>query len=147
VSIDFTEAFVAIGSENFDKTVAFYAAILGRQPDERTRDIHVAFHLPGLRLALFKPRATHTAFFLNSPDRRSGLSLVLRVPNVEQAAAELESDEIGARVDRNRVHLRDFHATILHLLGLDHERLTYRHAGRDFRVTDVYGEVVRGILA
>jgi len=58
-----------------------------------------------------------------------------------------ESDEIGARVGRNRVHLHDFHATILHLLGLDHERLTYRHAGRDFRLTDVYGEVVRGILA
>jgi hypothetical protein len=49
----------------------------------------VAFHLPGLRLALFKPRATHTAFFRNPPDQRSGLSLVLRVPNVEQAAAEL----------------------------------------------------------
>ncbi|HMF15103.1 MAG TPA: DUF1501 domain-containing protein, partial [Gemmataceae bacterium] len=58
-----------------------------------------------------------------------------------------ESDEIGARVGCNRVHLHDFHATILHLLGLDHERLTYRHAGRDFRLTDVYGEVVRGILA
>jgi len=58
-----------------------------------------------------------------------------------------ESDEIGARVGGNRVHLHDFHATILHLLGLDHERLTYRHAGRDFRLTDVYGEVVRGILA
>jgi hypothetical protein len=50
-------------------------------------------------------------------------------------------------VGRNRVHLHDFHATILHLLGLDHERLTYSHAGRDFRLTDVYGEVVRGILA
>jgi hypothetical protein len=50
-------------------------------------------------------------------------------------------------VGRNRVHLHDFHATILHLLGLDHERLTYRHAGRDFRLTDVYGQVVRGILA
>jgi catechol 2,3-dioxygenase-like lactoylglutathione lyase family enzyme len=89
MSIDFTEAFVAIGSENFDKAVGFYAAILGRQPDEQTRDIHVAFHLPGLRLALFKPRATHTALFRNPPDRRSGLSLVLRVPNVEQARAEL----------------------------------------------------------
>jgi hypothetical protein len=58
-----------------------------------------------------------------------------------------ESDEIGGLVGRDRVHLHDFHATILHLLGLDHERLTYRHAGRDFRLTDVYGEVVRGILA
>ena len=89
MSIDYTEVFVAIGSENFDKTVAFYVAVLGREPDERTRDIHVAFHLPGLRLAVFKPRAAHTAFFRNPPDRHSGLSLVLRVPNVERAAAEL----------------------------------------------------------
>jgi hypothetical protein len=58
-----------------------------------------------------------------------------------------ESDEIGATVGRDKVHVHDFHATILHLLGLDHEKLTYRHAGRDFRLTDVYGEVVRGLLA
>ena len=89
MAIDYTEVFVAIGSENFDKAVAFYAAILGRGPDERTRDIHVAFHLPGFRLAIFKPRATHTDFFRNSPDRHSGLSLVLRVTSVERAAAEL----------------------------------------------------------
>ena len=44
------------------------------------------------------------------------------------------------------VHVHDFHATILHLLGLDHEKLTYRHAGRDFRLTDVHGRVVRDIL-
>jgi hypothetical protein len=43
--------------------------------------------------------------------------------------------------------MHDLHATILHLLGLDHERLTYRHLGRDFRLTDVGGRVVRGILA
>ena len=47
----------------------------------------------------------------------------------------------------NEVHVHDFHATILHLLGLDHERLTYRHAGRDYRLTDVAGHVVREILA
>ena len=41
----------------------------------------------------------------------------------------------------------DFHATVLHLLGLDHERLTFRHAGRDFRLTDVHGHVVTGILS
>jgi hypothetical protein len=57
-----------------------------------------------------------------------------------------ESDEIGATVARNKVHVHDFHATILHLLGLDHEQLTYRHAGRDFRLTDVHGNVVRDIL-
>jgi hypothetical protein len=57
------------------------------------------------------------------------------------------SDEIGATVAENKVHVHDFHATILHLLGFDHERLTYHHAGRDFRLTDVHGRVVRDILA
>ena len=58
-----------------------------------------------------------------------------------------ESDEHGIRVARNPVHVHDFHATILHLLGFDHERLTYRHSGRDFRLTDVAGQVVPGLLA
>ena len=48
---------------------------------------------------------------------------------------------------KNMVSIPDLHATILHLLGLDHQRLTFRHAGRDFRLTDVEGEVVREILA
>ena len=50
------------------------------------------------------------------------------------------TDEIGATVAENGVHVHDFHATILHLLGIDHTRLTYRHAGRDYRLTDVHGE-------
>jgi hypothetical protein len=58
-----------------------------------------------------------------------------------------QSDEMGATVAENKVHVHDFHATILHLLGFDHEKLTYRHAGRDFRLTDVDGQVIRGILA
>ncbi len=58
-----------------------------------------------------------------------------------------ETDEIGMNVARNEVHVHDFHATILHLLGLDHTKLTFRHAGRDFRLTDVHGSVVREILA
>ena len=48
---------------------------------------------------------------------------------------------------RTAVHVHDFHATILHLLGLDHTRLTFRHAGRDFRLTDVKGQVVRDLIA
>lgn len=56
------------------------------------------------------------------------------------------SDEHGIAVGENRVHVHDFHATILHLLGLDHEKLTFRHAGRDYRLTDVHGEVVHDIL-
>jgi hypothetical protein len=58
-----------------------------------------------------------------------------------------ESDDHGCTVGRDEVHLHDFHATILHLLGLDHERLTYRHGGRDYRLTDVSGKVVKQILA
>ena len=57
------------------------------------------------------------------------------------------TDDHGVAVADGLVHVHDFHATILHLLGLDHERLTYRHAGRDYRLTDVHGKVVREILA
>jgi hypothetical protein len=57
------------------------------------------------------------------------------------------TDEFGYEAVENRVHIHDWHATILHLLGLDHERLTYRYAGRDMRLTDVRGNVVRNILA
>lgn len=58
-----------------------------------------------------------------------------------------ESDEYGIQPARDGVHTHDFHATMLHLLGIDHERLTYRHAGRDYRLTDVAGKVIKGILA
>ena len=58
-----------------------------------------------------------------------------------------ETDEIGFKAAKNRVSVNDFHATILHLLGMDHERLTYRYSGRDFRLTDVAGNVVKDIVA
>ena len=57
------------------------------------------------------------------------------------------TDEIGHEAVEDKVHMHDLHATILHLLGVDHERLTYRFAGRDFRLTDVHGRVVKEILA
>ena len=57
------------------------------------------------------------------------------------------TDEYGMRVETDGVHIHDFHATILHLMGLDHTRLTYRHSGRDYRLTDVYGDVVRKVIA
>jgi hypothetical protein len=57
------------------------------------------------------------------------------------------SDEFGLNVAENPVHVHDLHATILHLMGIDHTRLTYRYAGRDFRLTDVHGEVVKEIIA
>jgi hypothetical protein len=57
------------------------------------------------------------------------------------------TDEFGARAVENKVHIHDLHATILNVLGFDHEKLTYRYNGRDFRLTDVYGNVVKPILA
>ena len=57
------------------------------------------------------------------------------------------TDDFGYYAVENKVHLHDLHATILHLLGLDHEKLTFRHAGRDFRLTDVSGRVVKEVLA
>jgi hypothetical protein len=56
------------------------------------------------------------------------------------------TDQFGFRATDNRVSIHDLHATLLHVLGINHEKLTYRYAGRDFRLTDVYGEVVRDIL-
>jgi len=58
-----------------------------------------------------------------------------------------ETDDMGYRVVSGRVHIHDLHATMLHQLGVDHTKLTHRHLGRDFRLTDVYGEVVREIIA
>ncbi len=57
------------------------------------------------------------------------------------------TDEFGARAVENKVHIHDLHATVLRQLGFDHEKLTYRYNGRDFRLTDVHGQVVKGILA
>lgn len=58
-----------------------------------------------------------------------------------------KTDEYGYEAVENKMHIHDWHATVLHLMGLDHEKLTYRYAGRDFRLTDVYGTVAKEILA
>ena len=58
-----------------------------------------------------------------------------------------ESDEFGFNVTKDKVHVHDLHATLLHLLGFDHEKLTYRFQGRDFRLTDVHGRLVKQLLA
>ena len=57
-----------------------------------------------------------------------------------------ETDEFGYNVARDPVHVHDLNATVLHLLGIDHERLTYRHQGRRFRLTDVHGSVIQPLL-
>jgi len=57
------------------------------------------------------------------------------------------TDDYGWHAVENKVHVHDLHATILHLMGLNHEKLTYRYSGRDYRLTDVFGNVVKPILA
>jgi len=58
-----------------------------------------------------------------------------------------ETDELGYRAEVNKVHVHDLHATMLQLCGIDHKRLTYRFQGRDFRLTDVHGEIIKPLLA
>ena len=76
-----------------------------------------------------------------------GFSMWLAGGGVKGGTVHGATDEFGMFAVENKVHVHDLHATVLHLLGLDHERLTYRYSGRDFRLTDVHGEVVREILA
>ena len=76
-----------------------------------------------------------------------GYTMWLAGGGVRAGLAWGRTDDYGYYAIDGKVHVHDLHATILHLLGLDHKRLTYRYAGRDFRLTDVHGEVVAGILA
>jgi hypothetical protein len=74
-------------------------------------------------------------------------SVLLAGAGVKGGHAHGETDEYGASIIRDAVHVHDYHATILHLMGIDHTRLVYRYAGRDFRLTDVDGQVVSDVLA
>ena len=76
-----------------------------------------------------------------------GFSLWMAGGGVKPGHVHGATDEFGYSAVEGRVHMHDLHATILHLLGLDHERLTYTHAGRPYRLTDVYGNVVREIIS
>jgi hypothetical protein len=76
-----------------------------------------------------------------------GFSMWLAGGGVKGGHVHGATDEFGFRAVEKTVHVHDLHATILHLLGFDHEKLTYRYAGRDFRLTDVHGKVVRELLA
>lgn len=76
-----------------------------------------------------------------------GYSMFLAGGGVRGGVAYGATDPVTGAAVENRVHTHDLHATILHILGIDHERLTYNFAGRDFRLTDVYGNVVNDILA
>ena len=76
-----------------------------------------------------------------------GFSIWLAGAGVRGGHVHGATDEIGFRAVEDRVHVHDLQATILHLLGLDHQALTHRYSGRDMRLTDVGGEVVGGVLA
>jgi hypothetical protein len=76
-----------------------------------------------------------------------GYTMWLAGGGVKAGMVHGKTDDYGYYSVENKVHVHDLHATILHLLGLDHTKLTYRYAGRDFRLTDVYGEVVKEVIA
>jgi hypothetical protein len=77
----------------------------------------------------------------------TGFTVFLAGGGVKGGLMYGNTDELGMHAVENRVHVHDLHATILHLLGLDHERLTYHYSGRNFRLTDVHGRVVHDIIA
>jgi hypothetical protein len=76
-----------------------------------------------------------------------GFTMMLAGAGVKTGLAYGETDDYGQFAAVNKVHMHDLHATILHLLGLDHERLTFQYAGRQFRLTDVHGRIIHDILA
>ena len=75
-----------------------------------------------------------------------GYTIWMAGGGVKAGSRHGETDEFGAQAVEGKVHIHDWHATLLHLLGLDHTKLTYRYAGRDYRLTDVYGEVVHEVV-
>jgi len=104
-----------------DDTLVVWGGEFGRTPDDPTSD--------------------------GRGHNNKGFSMWLAGGGVRGGFAYGATDDYGYEAIDGRVHTHDLHATILHLLGLDHERLTYRHGGRDFRLTDVHGRVVREILS
>jgi uncharacterized protein (DUF1501 family) len=77
----------------------------------------------------------------------TGFSMFLAGGGVKGGLMYGNTDEFGMHAVENRVHVHDLHATMLYLLGIDHERLTYHYSGRNFRLTDVHGHVVHDIVA
>ena len=76
-----------------------------------------------------------------------GLEIAIQVVGVKPGLVLDGSDELGVNAVEDRVHVHDLHATLLHLLGFDHTRLTFRFQGRDFRLTDVHGQLVEKLMA
>jgi hypothetical protein len=107
----------------FDSTVVMWGGEFGRTP---------VAELPGLS---------------GRDHNHYGFSMWLAGGGIKGGQVHGATDEFGFAAVQDKVHVHDLHATVLHLLGFDHEQLTYRYAGRDFRLTDVHGRVVKEILA
>ncbi|HWG42315.1 MAG TPA: DUF1501 domain-containing protein [Gemmataceae bacterium] len=107
----------------FDSTLVMWGGEFGRTP---------VAELPGLS---------------GRDHNHYGFSMWLSGGGIKGGHVHGATDEFGFAASENKVHVHDLHATILHLLGFDHEKLTFRYAGRDFRLTDVHGRVVEDILA
>ncbi len=91
--------------------------------------------------------ALRTSTEMGRDHNPQGFTMWLAGAGVKGGLVYGATDEFGYHAIKDKVHMHDLHATLLHQMGLDHEKLTYRHAGRDFRLTDVYGRVVKEILA
>ena len=111
-----------------DETLIVWGGEFGRTPMQENR---------GGRVMPFKGRDHHTEAF----------SMWMAGGGVKPGISYGETDELGYFGVKDRVHIHDLQATILHLMGMDHERLTYHFQGRDFRLTDVHGKVVKDLLA
>ena len=76
-----------------------------------------------------------------------GFTVWMAGGGVKRGMSYGSTDEFGLTAVEDRVHVHDLHATVLHLMGLDHEKLTYRYSGRDYRLTDVHGNIVHDIIS
>jgi arylsulfatase A-like enzyme len=95
----------------------------------------------------FREGRTAASANLGRDHHPDAFTIFLAGAGLKHGVTHGSSDELGFRVAENPVHVHDLQATILHLLGFDHKKLTYKFQGRDFRLTDVFGEVVKEILA
>jgi hypothetical protein len=94
------------------------------------------------------PQAGANAGKINGRDHNHhGFTVWLAGGGIKGGQVYGATDDFGFQAVDKKVSVHDLHATMLHLMGFDHERLTYRFAGRDFRLTDVHGELVTGLLA
>ena len=113
-----------------DDTLVFWGGEFGRTPTVELPDV-------GANSGMVNGR-DHNPY---------GFSMWLAGAGLRKGHVHGATDEFGFAAAENRVHVHDLHATLLYLLGFEHEKFTYRYAGRDFRLTDVHGRVVKELLA